>query len=751
MSTTSIAITGMRAAQAIISQSSNNIANSETPGFKSGFMDLSNIAGDNGVSMLEGNSIDAKGSLNYTGMTTDLAVSNNRSFFIVKNKINDDVVNVVTGSFKPNKDGQLEYLGKYLLMGAQYGDDDSLPPIGVDTLQPIVINTNMMSQAVATTKVMESFNLNSGLLAKGQASFIMTPNEENTTPGAKLDTPLKTSDALESGSGFLMQIKSENNGEIKTENTKCIFTAAIASNSYVDSGTDLASGDATDDISIVYNGSTAVSISRRDVKGATDSAILQNIADRINSIIGSNQAYVVTSSGSSQLVIKPPINGADSLFISGTLATSLNITSQILPSQRGSVRFTSMLDLKNALTGLFSEVSSSGSSQSLLFTARPNTNVSFANLNDKNDVLGALGMYEGPVLGQGYDPYNSNGNMASGAVRPDIAEAVSFYDSKGGQHIANVALKKVEDGWIQEVYMSNPGQIYGVRDDGLVQVTKFTFDSKGKLTTIGPVVPNAITSSMSDPYSPIPAPGGAVGQFSLGGVTFELGKDFNNMADLVNKINNDATLSPNFQATIVKDASGGYSIAVIAKGSIQPVIETNLFNVTNESPLPDGSQNLKIVFNPVENLEPLNISFDYTNMMESVHKEMFGTLTSNGMGPSTLASISIDNTGDIIGTFANGASKKLYKIPLATYANVNGLDVIGDNALRASATSGKMQVSTAGDTSVGEVLSGNIETSNVEQAEELTSLITNKQFYNMNTKSWQTGNAILDYLLNATN
>ena len=37
MSTTSIAITGMRAANSIIAQTSHNIANSETNGFKSGY------------------------------------------------------------------------------------------------------------------------------------------------------------------------------------------------------------------------------------------------------------------------------------------------------------------------------------------------------------------------------------------------------------------------------------------------------------------------------------------------------------------------------------------------------------------------------------------------------------------------------------------------------------------------------------------------------------------------------------------
>jgi flagellar hook protein FlgE len=138
-------------------------------------------------------------------------------------------------------------------------------------------------------------------------------------------------------------------------------------------------------------------------------------------------------------------------------------------------------------------------------------------------------------------------------------------------------------------------------------------------------------------------------------------------------------------------------------------------------------------------------------MSESVHDEMIGLVRSNGMSPSALTNISIDVDGSLIGNFANGTSRKLYKIPLATYENVDGLSVMGDNALKASAKSGEMQIVGAGKSGTGEIASGNIESSNVEQAEQLTKLITNKQFYNMNTKSWQTGNAIIDYLLSATN
>jgi flagellar hook-basal body protein len=749
MSTTSIAITGMNAAQASINQASNNIANSETPGFKAGLMSLSNIPGGNGVNILAGNAVSLKGSLNYTGIVTDLATSDNKSFFIVENKVNNDVVNMVTGSFRPNQDGELECLGKYLLLGAKYADDGSLPGLDLNTLQPIVINSNTISNAAPTKNVTENFNLNSGLLAKGQASFVMTPNALNVGTTRSLSTPLIAGGPLQTGNGFLIQVQSEQNGDIETQSVKCIYTTAVTSNNYTSTANTIGNGVTTDNITIEYKGQPAVSITRGTLGGTTDSATLQNIANRINSIIGVDKAFVSTSGVLSKLVIKPPTDESDSLFISGTLAGSLGITTQILPMPQGSIRFSSMQDLKDSLSSYFSAIDSDNTSDSLLFIANQNTNVSMANLDVTKDVLGTLGMYEGAILGQGYDPYNASTNMASGSVKPDIVDAVTLYDSKGGAHIANIALKKVEDGWIQEVYMSNSYQIYGIRPDGLVQVTKFTFDSIGKLNTSSPVIPNATTSPVSDAYASI-LPSSGIGQFTLNGVTLTQGTDFESMIDLVNTINSNTTLQSDFEATIIKTPSGFYNLTVIAKGSMQPQINTNLFTVTNQASLPDASSALAIKFNPAENLQPLNLTFNWSNITESVYKDMFGSITADGMAPSTLASFAIDNTGDLIGTFANGINQKLYKIPLATYANVNGLNVLGDNTLRASGVSGVMQIQKAGSDSTSEVLSGNIELSNIDQAEELTKLIVYKQFYNMSTKSLQTGNAIIDYLLNSS-
>lgn len=748
MSTTSIAITGMKMASDTIAQTSNNIANSETPGFKSKFTNLSNIAGDNGVYGIESKSIDVKGSFEYTGIVTDLSVKNGKGFFIVKNKLNNEVVNVTTGTFRPNSQGELEYLNKYVLLGVKYNDDGSVPDTNPDSMESIIIDNSELSPAIATTNVTEGFNLNSSLLAKGQASFIMTPQGNNRSETKALGDPIiadADGGAMVADAGFAVQIQEEKNGQVSSQTIRCLFNPAIASNAVTDTGTTIAAYTADDAINILYNGQS-ISIKVNDIAraGTNDGAAIQNLVNSLKQV-GLNVQLDAPAVGKSRLVILPP-NNSDTLSISGSLAASLAITANITPLQSGYIRFSSMRDLKDSLDQYFSSIESDTKSDTIVFIARPNTNTSLVNLDTTKNVLGSLGMYSGPVLGQGYDPYDQNSNMASGNTQPDISQGITLFDSKGNPRLATVALKKVEDGWIQEFFAANPDQVAKGKPDGLLQVTKFTFDTKGKILSAGSVFPTVTTKQVTNPFAAMKA-----GTFTVNGKTFTQGTDFTSMADLANAINSDQTLKNDVTATIAKGKDGaGYSLRIISKGITTPTATSTSIEFTSTAQvLPDASTPLSIDFN--DNVDPLEVKFDFTNITESSYSGMSGLVSANGAAPSNLTSISIDANGILMGNFANGTIKDLYKIPLATYANINGLDVIGDNALRSSAQSGRMQIFDAGKGGSGEMVSGNIELSNVDQAEQLTRLITNKQFYNMNTKSWQTGNVLIDYLLNATN
>jgi flagellar hook protein FlgE len=61
---------------------------------------------------------------------------------------------------------------------------------------------------------------------------------------------------------------------------------------------------------------------------------------------------------------------------------------------------------------------------------------------------------------------------------------------------------------------------------------------------------------------------------------------------------------------------------------------------------------------------------------------------SDGRGPGTLKSYQFDEEGQIVGQFTNGVERALYKLPLATFVNPDGLDVLQGNIFNTTDASG---------------------------------------------------------------
>ncbi len=112
----------------------------------------------------------------------------------------------------------------------------------------------------------------------------------------------------------------------------------------------------------------------------------------------------------------------------------------------------------------------------------------------------------------------------------------------------------------------------------------------------------------------------------------------------------------------------------------------------------------------------------------------------NGLSSSNMTSVSFDNKGYVIGQFADGSSRKVYKIPLAVFANVNGLEAQNGNTYVESPNSGTRR-SVFADTSGIAILSPNtLELSNVELATQFTQMIQVQQAYNSSATVFKTVN-----------
>lgn len=118
----------------------------------------------------------------------------------------------------------------------------------------------------------------------------------------------------------------------------------------------------------------------------------------------------------------------------------------------------------------------------------------------------------------------------------------------------------------------------------------------------------------------------------------------------------------------------------------------------------------------------------------------------NGTPVGELVSVSIDGEGYVIAAYSNGETQRLYKLPLADFANPNGLKAISGNVFAETRESGTVNLRESGTNGVGDVVSASLEQSNVELSEQLTDMIVAQRAYQANTRVISTTDELLEEL-----
>lgn len=114
--------------------------------------------------------------------------------------------------------------------------------------------------------------------------------------------------------------------------------------------------------------------------------------------------------------------------------------------------------------------------------------------------------------------------------------------------------------------------------------------------------------------------------------------------------------------------------------------------------------------------------------------------------PQDATSISIGTDGTVSVTQpGNTAPTQVGNIQLADFPNPAGLEPVGENFYRESASSGAPNVGTPGLDSFGKVTQGALETSNVNVVEELVNMIETQRAYEMNSKAIETTDQMLGF------
>ncbi len=118
----------------------------------------------------------------------------------------------------------------------------------------------------------------------------------------------------------------------------------------------------------------------------------------------------------------------------------------------------------------------------------------------------------------------------------------------------------------------------------------------------------------------------------------------------------------------------------------------------------------------------------------------------NGRRFSSLQSVDITDDGVVEGFYDNGETRELFKVPLVTFANPNGLRASSGNIFEQTNASGIALTRVAGTSGAGRILNSAREAASVDLAEEFSNMIVTQRAYSASTKVITTTDSMLDEL-----
>ncbi|MEX1198441.1 MAG: flagellar hook protein FlgE [Pseudohongiellaceae bacterium] len=194
-----------------------------------------------------------------------------------------------------------------------------------------------------------------------------------------------------------------------------------------------------------------------------------------------------------------------------------------------------------------------------------------------------------------------------------------------------------------------------------------------------------------------------------------------------------------------KTGDNDWDVRMSRDGEVAP--ETG--NLTfDENGVNDNPGALDFTFTPGGGVNPMNISLDLDDTTQFGSDFELAKMNQDGYAAGSLVGIAIDESGQIVGNYSNEQTQLIGTIAMADFANVEGLNPVGDNAWAETSASGPALVGLAGSGQLGGIESGVIETSNVDLTRELVDLIIAQRNYQANAQTVKVQEEVLQQAVN---
>lgn len=151
--------------------------------------------------------------------------------------------------------------------------------------------------------------------------------------------------------------------------------------------------------------------------------------------------------------------------------------------------------------------------------------------------------------------------------------------------------------------------------------------------------------------------------------------------------------------------------------------------------------------------EGKRVTLDFGTTLEANGLTQFGAaftpafITQNGSKFGTFAGVTIGQDGLVTALFDNGETRKIFKIPVATFVNPNQLESRSGNVWSATQNSGDYTLRVADSGAAGQVVQSALESSTVDIGAEFTNMIVVQRAYSASTKIISTADQMLEELM----
>ncbi len=176
---------------------------------------------------------------------------------------------------------------------------------------------------------------------------------------------------------------------------------------------------------------------------------------------------------------------------------------------------------------------------------------------------------------------------------------------------------------------------------------------------------------------------------------------------------------------------------------------------TESAGLTAASSTIAVSFPGADNFSTITIDFANSTMFNNNGTSTVSATSGNVAGLGTgrrlgeLSGISISKDGIITGSYDNGQSKVLGQIAVAAFANAAGLEKAGDNLYTSTPNSGEFDGIGIDITANGDYMtSGVLEMSNVDLANDFTTMITTQRGFQANSRIITVSDSLLEELTN---